>query len=70
MVDRVVAECVDLIAGGLKRPESLVTHTVVLTNDYYGPGVHVWGDDDHPGVFNCEYISALKWVTVNESDEL
>lgn len=55
-----------LEGGGLRKPGSLIFHTVFLTRDSDGPIVHVWGEKDDPLRFHLEYILKPEWVTIGE----
>jgi hypothetical protein len=55
-----------LLLDGLEKPEELIFHTVFLTADMDGPSVHVWGDPDHPQVFQCQRHDETRWVSLDE----
>ena len=48
------------IAGG---PGGLMFHHIFLTDDMEGPCVFVWGSENTPTTFHCEYHSETEWVS-------
>jgi hypothetical protein len=65
LVVRDIARSLD----GIESPSDLITHTVMLGDDYEGPSVSVWGvpgDDDH---YHCEYHEVTRWITVEDFKE-
>lgn len=46
------------IPGG---PGGLCLHHVFLTEDMYGPCVFVWGKEEQPDTFHCEYLTHVEW---------
>lgn len=69
VIDQVITECLELLENGLKVPEDLWFHTVILSSDYEGPTVTVWGDPDYPGIFNCEFLLKTKWISLKDIKE-
>ncbi len=69
VIDQVITECLDLLEHGLKRPEDLWYHVVILSSDYEGPTVSVWGNEEYPGIFNCEFHLETKWVSLKDIKE-
>ena len=49
----------------LKKPSYLVFHTVFLGEDYDGPNVCVWGEENDDAHFHCQYYEKTEWVTAN-----
>jgi hypothetical protein len=62
-ITRTHEELQELIASGSKA-SSIVSHVVMLTRDFDGPGVMVHGNED--GSFDAEYASNIKWVSIME----
>lgn len=55
IVDRVVAEMTTQLATGLRAPENLIFHVVLLSENLHGgPEVVVWGVKGDPN-FYAEY---------------
>ena len=50
------------------RPEDLIFHIVLLSQDDNGPSVFCWGDQDYPGIFQCEYSARTKWTSLKDRD--
>jgi len=50
-----------LIADRLTEPESLLFHTLLLTDDWCGPSVFVWGQRGSDA-FHCEYCEITAWT--------
>lgn len=46
----------------IEHPSKLITHHVLLTKDWEGPSVHVYG---RPGddAYHCRYCLKTEWVT-------
>lgn len=66
-IDKTTKELQEIIDSGVKV-ENIVSHVVILTEDYDGPSVNVHGNTD--GTFDAEYTSETKWIHYNElSDE-
>lgn len=61
---QVAEELQGLFAGGLRRPSELCFHTVILTDDFHGPTVLVWGQWGSP-VFHAEYTPVTVWKTLD-----
>ena len=49
----------------LSKPGDLVFHVVMLTADYHGPSVVLWGGDDFNG-FCADLCEATDWQTLSE----
>lgn len=50
----------------MRKPQRLVFSTVVLTDDYDGPVVHVTGGKRK---FHASYEPKAKWVSLDEFEE-
>lgn len=48
---------------GLDTASQLVTHTVIVDNDEFGPSIHVYGKKNSK-CFHCEYFPKTEWVTL------
>jgi hypothetical protein len=63
-VDAAVIEDIRQSLWGLSAPGDLITHHVKLSDDWDGPSVLVWGEEDSDA-FHCVYQSTTKWVTAS-----
>lgn len=56
------------LAGvNMRKPSRLIISTVLLTDDWGGPSVHVWGKHGSKK-FHAEYCPKTVWVAVKEPD--
>lgn len=66
ILTQVYSECQDLLACGLSDPSHLIFHTVFLEEDYEGKAVSIYGKEGDTGIFYCEYIPEIRWVTYDK----
>jgi hypothetical protein len=48
---------------GLNEPSQLVSYTLFVGKDYFGPHIFIYGKEGS-GYFHCEYFAETEWVTV------
>lgn len=46
-----------------RRPSKLIFHHY-FPDGTDGPHISVWGDEDQPNVFQCEYVHKTTWVSI------
>lgn len=64
--DELMSDLVSLTKD-LSSPSDLFFHTVILTPDYNGPTIIVWGEEDDDERFHCQYDEVTEWVSVEEN---
>jgi hypothetical protein len=48
---------------GLDSPDQLLTHSIFIENDYFGPSIHVYGKKNS-NYFHCEYFTTTEWSSI------
>lgn len=48
---------------GLNHPSQLLTHSIFVGKDYFGPSIHVYGKEGS-NYFHCEYFAKTEWSTL------
>lgn len=66
LVERTERELVALVVGGLTAPEELIFHNVMDDTPDHNPVVFVYGDENNPGAFMCEWNPEAKWTVMDD----
>ena len=48
---------------GLNHPSQLLTHSIFVGKDYFGPSIHVYGKKGS-NYFHCEYYEETEWSSL------
>lgn len=62
----ILFEDIERLAEDLESPSDLISHTCMLTKDWNGPSIHVWGEKGS-SYFHCEYFENTEWVKFEEN---
>lgn len=48
---------------------SLIFHQIFLTEDYEGPSVIVWGEENDDDFYHCKHILKSEYISLNEFED-
>lgn len=65
-LEHVVKEDIERSLKGLKKPGDLIFHTVFVGETMDDENVIVWGEEDDPDTFHCEYAEKAEWVSFDK----
>ena len=47
------------------KPSQLITHTVQICGDRFGPSVHVWGNEGDDEQYHAKYYKTTQYINGN-----
>lgn len=69
-VEKTVIEDIEQNLESVEEPSKLIFHHVFLTNDYKGPSVLVWGNENDNVYYHCEYHPTTQWSSLDDVEDI